>query len=142
MFSFTKRVGTAALVSVVLLAPTAQGQFRPSGVSFSSAQNLYPSFIPTQLQQSALRNWAFNTAVIGNTYASIPPWVFGYNPYPPINYGPVSQPYSPSVSSGGYSPSYSGGYSNPYASGAPNASSGSGYGGSGGGPSAIRRIGS
>jgi hypothetical protein len=136
MFSFTKRVGTAALVSVVLLAPTAQGQFRPSGVPFPSAQNLYPSFIPTQLQQSALRNWAFNTAVIGNTFGSIPPWMFGYNPYPPISYGGG---YSPPSAGGGYSnpgvPLYSGGYTNPYGGGYMNPYGGSsaGSGGSGGG---------
>jgi hypothetical protein len=120
MCSFTKRFGVAALVGVLGLASAAQAQFfRPRyGTAFPSAQSIYPSFVPTQLQQSALRNWAFNTAVIGNTYASIPPWVFGYNPYPPVNIGPA---YISPYGGGGYvnpgAPLYGGGYTNPFGGG-------------------------
>jgi hypothetical protein len=114
-------LAAVAVLGIALFAPAAHAQYRVRyGRAFPVVQNMYPSFVPTQLQQSALRNWAYNTRVIGNTYASIPPWVYGYNPYPPVvNYGPV-MPYtgyyptyvSP-YSYGGYMPAYA----NPYASG-------------------------
>jgi hypothetical protein len=117
MCRFTKRFGVGALVGVLWLASTAQAQFfrRPYGMAFPSAQNIYPSFVPTQLQQSALQNWAFNTATIGNTFASIPPWVFGYNPYPQINIGGYGgggyiNPGAPLYGGGGYNPYGGGGY--------------------------------
>src|SRR5262245_35379457 len=109
-----KRIAATALAAGLLAAAPAAAQpliNRPpnqssafptiQGRAFTTAQRLTPSFVPTQLQRDALRNWAFNTAVIGRTYASLPPWLFGYNPYPPINYGPVYQPVG-----GGYSPVY------------------------------------
>lgn len=56
--------------------------------------------------------YAYNVRTLGNAYASIPPWLYGYNPYPQVvNYGPsYSVPTIPY-----YSP-YSIGY-NPYAYG-------------------------
>src|SRR5262249_27098235 len=40
---------------------------------------------PAQLQ-----SWAFNTAVLGDTPAQLPPQVFAYNPYPAVRVGPAS----------------------------------------------------
>src|SRR5262249_15410167 len=63
-----------------------------------------------------LNQAAYNTRVIGNAYSYVPPWTYGYNPYPQVvNYGPV-YPYS-----SGYYP-YSSGYypySSPYGYGYP-----------------------
>src|SRR5262249_24034703 len=37
-----------------------------------------------------LRQWAYNQSVINSVYAQIPPYFFGYNPYPQVvNFGPV-----------------------------------------------------
>jgi hypothetical protein len=117
--------------------PTAQGR------AFWTVQDRYKSFIPTQLQRDSLRQWAFNTAVIGRTYARLPPWLFGYNPYPPQNYGPVYQPVGPAYPppvygggggytnpyAGGYGGGYGGGYTNPYGGGYGGGGYTSGYGG-------------
>ncbi len=89
--------------------------FVGSGVPFPTAQSINMPFQPTFLQRSALQNWAFNTNLIGRTYAQFPPWIFGYNPYPPLITGMYY--------GGGYSPFAWGGYgpwsnpllySNPY----------------------------
>jgi hypothetical protein len=80
-----------------------------NGRAFPVVQDMISPFQPTFLQRSALNNWAFNTALIGRTYAQFPPWFFGYNPYPPAFVGSYL-PYSP-----GYAPSY--GMYNPYATG-------------------------
>ncbi len=82
-----------ALVGVGLFAAGAQAQVRPrvvSGRAFPSVQSVYPSFVPTQLQQSALRQWEYNARVAARVYSRFPPYYFGYNPYPQVvNYGPV-----------------------------------------------------
>jgi hypothetical protein len=95
---------------------------------FQSPQYNNPSFVPTQLQASAFRQWAYQTAVVGRVYSNnYAPWLFGYNPYPPVNYGPVYQyptyptypvyPTYPSYPATGYTPyvsPYATPYSNPY----------------------------
>lgn len=162
MSIFARRVGTAALAACALLAvvPAAHAQrrlmFLPRG-----GPNM---FAPTPLvnQQNALRQWAFNTAVIGQAYQNVPPYLLGYNPYPsPVNYGPLYQPlgaytsplmgggYGAAPYGGGYTGGYPGGYGgglgNPYvapaaggytAGGYPNATYGSGAGAGSGGYSA------
>ena len=98
-------LAAVAVLGLALFAPAAQAQYRVRyGRAFPVVQNIYPAFVPTQLQQSALRNWAYNTRVIGNAYASVPPWVYGYNPYPPvINYTPA---YNYGYFPGYYYPAY------------------------------------
>jgi len=147
---FTRAAILAVLTAVGLgvFTTTAAAQAIPFR-SFPSAQYNNPSFIPTTLQTNQFRQFAYNTAFLGRTYRNIPPWLLGYNPYPPINLGPVYQPITP-YGYGGYSPtpynnpySSGGGYTNPYASGGagggytsggyPGTSSyGSSYGGGGG----------
>jgi hypothetical protein len=98
------------------------------GRAFPVVQNFSPAFVPTQLQRDALRNWSFQTRVIGRTYGSLPPWLFGYNPY---NYGyygysgynwyppvPPVPPVPPAYPAFPASPAYPT-YSNPYAFYAP-----------------------
>jgi hypothetical protein len=87
----TMLVAGLALAGVVLFANPASAQYRPvSGRAFPVVQNIYPAFAPTQLQQAAFRQWNYNVRVIGRTYRQVPPWLFGYNPYPQVvNYGPV-----------------------------------------------------
>jgi hypothetical protein len=54
--------------------------------------------------------YSYNVATIGQAYAQVPPYVFGYNPYPPVvvnvgpryrvyysPYGPAFVPLSPAV---------------------------------------------
>jgi hypothetical protein len=58
-----------------------------------------------------LKQWAYNTSVIGQAYANVPPYLLGYNPYPRvINYGPYNgvNPYA--VYSGLYNPYAYGSY--------------------------------
>src|SRR5262245_12384771 len=43
----------------------------------------------------SIQQYAYNTAVLGRAYSQVPPWVYGYNPYPSVvNYGPVYPYYS------------------------------------------------
>jgi hypothetical protein len=162
MSRFAKQLG-AALIGVVLLAPAAQAQiFRPglrpfySGPFAPSAPMLPVStFQRLTLQNFAIRNFAHNTAILGRAYYQVPPWLFGYNPYPPVNIGPslltpggfygggYASPFLGGYGAlplygGGYGggfPGYGGGYgANPYAAGGggysgidPYASSGGGY---------------
>src|SRR5262249_11535587 len=100
IFSRTILVATLALVAVAWSATTADAQYRRygygygngfgSGRPFPVVQNAFPAFGPTQLEQAAFRQWAYQTSVIGRVYSQYPPWAFGYNPYPSVvNYGPV-----------------------------------------------------
>src|SRR6266542_1564788 len=96
-----KRFITRTAIIVVLTAvglgvftTTASAQ-RIYSRSFPAAQYYTPSFVPTVLQQNQFRQYAYNTAFLGRIYSRIPPWLYGYNPYPQVaNYGPVySSPY-------------------------------------------------
>ena len=57
-----------------------------------------------------LRQWAYNTSVLGNAYSTVPPYMFGYNPYPSpvVTYGPsypALNPYwNPYTAYTGYNP--------------------------------------
>jgi hypothetical protein len=87
----------------VLVAP-AQAQLartRFSTVPLISQQAINPNFYVNNFQ--TLRQATFNTAVVGNALAQVPPWVLGYNPFPnPIaNYGTITGP-----SYGGYGAGY------------------------------------
>jgi hypothetical protein len=133
MVTFLKRMGAALAVWGLFAVDAPRAHAQMSGRAFPVTQNIYSPFQPTLLQRSALRNWAFNTALIGRTYGSIPPWVFGYNPYPPLYAGAYygGGGYNPGFSSGGGFPGgggYPGGY-NPYSGGYSGGYDPSGYGG-------------
>jgi hypothetical protein len=121
----TRRVGTLALAGLAALGTlgglesTAHAQRRPVRPVINPA--FYP---PLGLSPAQA---AYNTAVIGDSLASLPPYLAGYNPYAPYgNYGPglpAITPYAaPAVA---YSPyAY-----NPYSAGATLSTGyGSGYG--------------
>src|SRR5262245_53483612 len=117
--SVAKRLGTLAvggLIVLVLGAP-AQGQIRrapglggPVIPSFNPyAINPNP-FIPGTNQ--TYRQFAYNTAVLGAAAASIPPWLYGYNPYPQaVNFGPSFPTITPAMAAG---PGYGSSGFNPY----------------------------
>ncbi|MCC6419201.1 MAG: hypothetical protein IT429_13280 [Gemmataceae bacterium] len=97
MVTYTRRFALVALLAVAgvaFLATGAQAQFRsgPPVRAFPSVQSMYQPFVPTQLQQSAIRQWAHNTTLAARVYRRVPPYLFGYNPYPQVvNTGPVFQ---------------------------------------------------
>jgi hypothetical protein len=77
----------------------------------------------------SLLQYAYNTAVVGRAMGNVPPYLLGYNPYPPAV--AVGGGYAPPVSygGGGYGGGYPGGFGGGYGGGY----GGGGYGGGGGG---------
>jgi hypothetical protein len=143
----SRRFVTAALLGVTLIAlgaSTAQAQFRvrqwgvyAPGINpnapFYNRANPFQYVAPGVSLQSAL----INTVQSGRAISAWPPWAFGYNPYPPINFGPAFQtsgygPYLGSGLGGGYSPFLSTGYGGGLGYGSSLATGGfpGGYGGS------------
>jgi hypothetical protein len=116
------RVSTSRLLATALAALAAAGaaQAQPMRGFYNGTPQpipitgINPNFrIAPNL---TLSQYAFNTAVLGRAYAQVPPYVFGYNPYPQVqNFGP-SYP----TLSNGYNPyavnpyGYGGGYGSPY----------------------------
>jgi hypothetical protein len=119
-----------ALATVMGVAPdSARAQFQRfymnTGVLMNPARPINPNWLVGP--GLTLRQWAYNTRVTGRALSSIPPYWLGYNPYPPINYGPSYPQYG-----GLYNPylsAYGGGYGNPYASLYTAGAYGGGYGG-------------
>jgi hypothetical protein len=125
MSVWLRRFGTGALAglaALALLSDSASAQFiRPGG--------RMPSLVGLQSQLlfnrpntnfyfadgTSLKQLAYNTAVLGTAASFIPPYLLGYNPYPPmVNYGPsypTAGPYNPyALSTTPYAPGLSGGY--------------------------------
>jgi hypothetical protein len=117
---FTRRfavVAVLALVGLGLVGSAAHAQYPRvrSGRAFPVVQNIYPAFVPTQLQQSQFRYYLYQTELLGRAYSTWPPYLLGYNPYPQVvNYGPVYPYVAPAY---GYTPYVNpyAGYVNPYA---------------------------
>jgi len=81
MLTFARRVG-AALAAVTLVAVTAAPA--PAQRAFRSVQDIYPvQRNPYIVPGVTLKQWQYNTNLIGRTYAQFPPWMYGYNPYTP-----------------------------------------------------------
>jgi hypothetical protein len=101
MVSPVRRFGLAVLLGVAVLATSGrsvQAQQRIFGFvpNISSYVNPNPYISPYM----TLQQYAYNTAVLGRAARQVPPWLYGYNPYPsPVyNYGPVTPPlYSPPI---------------------------------------------
>src|SRR5579885_733552 len=112
MLPLTKRLGLVALAgaALALLAPAAQAQRRfpvplpaqarcgpligqvPNSQLFvNPAFRIGPNFTP-------INQAAFNVALMGQAYQNVPPWLFGYNPYP----SPIYTPYTPYYTCYGY----------------------------------------
>jgi hypothetical protein len=122
-------VGLAALGTLLALGSPAQAQIRAGGRVINSVgiQGLNNAFRinpnPYLGNGLTLGQAAYNTGVVGSALSTIPPYLFGYNPYPPVNIGPSYPSITPYAGGGGYS-SYAG---NPYYAGASIGTSG-GYG--------------
>jgi hypothetical protein len=121
------------LAGLVLLGPlghAAQAQrIIPRIPNTFSYFNPNPYVNPFQ----TLRQTAFNTAVLGNAASQVPPWLYGYNPFPApmISYGMSG--YGSSLSTiGGYGGYGGGGYGGGGYGGGYGGGSGGGYGGYGG----------
>jgi hypothetical protein len=124
MATLTRRFAIVAGLAVVglgLLSSEASAQFRVRRVGAT----------PVPFKQPINRNWlvapgvtlrqaAYNTRVVGRALSSIPPWVYGYNPYPSpfINYGnpyPFYYGYNPyALYSSVYNPYLTGAAYSPY----------------------------
>jgi hypothetical protein len=101
--------GAAALLVTGVLAATTQAappRFHGRGavVLPNSAGFVNPNY---QIYPGlSVNQYAYNVATLGRAYSNVPPWVYGYNPYPSVvNYGPVYRSY--------YNP-YATSYYNPY----------------------------
>jgi hypothetical protein len=138
MAILTRRLGAAALGAVAagLLAVTpapAVGPNNPVRPYFPGTPPVNPNWwIAPGL---TVRQAAFNVRTLGRAYQNVPPWVYGYNPYPQaVNLGPSF----PSLYGGYGVPPYAASLTStsPYGPGAYNslyASPGGAYAGYGGG---------
>jgi hypothetical protein len=121
MVFFVRRFGATALAALAALAVL--GMFPALGHAQRMPVRPQPAYItPNAINPNwqvapglSLNQWAFNTTVMGRTYAQFPPYVLGYNPYPQyINSGINFPP--PYYGGGGYGGGGLYGY-NPYAYG-------------------------
>src|SRR5262245_16565313 len=79
-----------ALVLVGVLASTSQAQPIRSGIRVGGSTANWVNPNPYIGNGLRLNQAAYNIRVLGSAYASVPPYVYGYNPYPQVvNYGPV-----------------------------------------------------
>lgn len=81
MFSIVKQLGVAALAAVVTVGvavPSAHAQFRVLPTSQSLVNPNFQVAPGLPLNQAA-----FNIAVTGQTFGQVPPFQFGFNPFPP-----------------------------------------------------------
>lgn len=112
--------GLAAGVVLVGLANVSQAQVMR--VSSNRMAQFQP-FINPNFQVApglTISQQAFNIRTLGRAYQTVPPWVYGYNPYPPIytNYGPIYRSpvyYSPPMYTPYSAPIYTPYYSAPIA---------------------------
>jgi len=105
MSSSTKRIAWLAFAGLAILGATAAPAhaqrrapvtYRPLVMPYPVNPNGFTGAFPTAQQQ------LFNSRVIGRSIANIPPYAFGYNPYPSIvSSGPVVPPIYPTVPSYG-----------------------------------------
>jgi hypothetical protein len=107
MNKFLRGFALAAVLSLGVLAfssNTAHAQRRAVYIPPISSYINYNPYIAPGL---TLQQYAYNTAVLGQAYSSVPPYALGYNPYPQvINYGPVYRTYGYPYLTGyaGYNP--------------------------------------
>ncbi len=115
MATFVRRLAVAALAGVALWALTAPAQAQqpnPASGTGPVGGGVGPRVMPNSsgLVNPNWQVWpgvplnqaAYNTAVYGNAMNHVPPWVYGYNPYPQVqNNGPV---YNPLLSTSPFSP--------------------------------------
>ncbi len=101
-------VAAVLVAGVVATSSYAQPRFNRGGVVvFTNSQafvNPYYRVAPGL----SLNQYAYNLRTIGRAYYNVPPWMYGYNPYPPpiiyTPYYPYPYPYSPYSPYGMYGP--------------------------------------
>jgi hypothetical protein len=108
---FLSGVVAVAAALVLLVVPAGPGQAQYRGVrvmpAFGQASWVTPY---VRLNQQAYAN-----TVLGQSLYNVPPWAFGYNPYPRVvNYYVAPYPYYPPGYYYGPYPYYGGYYSAPY----------------------------
>lgn len=121
MTSFLRRVAFVAVIAsgVLVFSDAAHAQQgpgrgpRPIVVPPLSSYTVNPNWYVAP--GVTLSQYAYNMQVLGQAYSQVPPWLYGYNPYPNpiVNYGPTypTTPYTyPSPLTNVYSS-----YTNPYA---------------------------
>jgi hypothetical protein len=112
MVSRIQWFGVVVLAAVALLGPLGEPahaqRIIPRIPNTYSYINPNPYVNPFQ----TLGQVAYNTAVLGRAASQVPPWLYGYNPYPsPImNYGPITPPLYGGGYGGGFSPALTTGY--------------------------------
>jgi hypothetical protein len=103
MVASLKRIAVVVLAGAALLGtgPAARAQFNFRRVGFVPPNApINPHYYLNPYM--TLNQYAFNTATLGQAYASVPPYLYGYNPYPsPIfSGGPVIAGGGPSLTTG------------------------------------------
>src|SRR5262245_52276308 len=91
-------LAVAAVVVVGVMAASAQAAppYNYNRAAYNRGPVVMPNFSslpnPNWYVAPGLRinQAAYNIRVLGSAYASVPPYVYGYNPYPQVaNFGPV-----------------------------------------------------
>jgi hypothetical protein len=113
MWTLTRRFVPLALVAVLglgLMSGAANAQQRLNGPMLVPYRGVPVNRNWLVAPGVTLKQWAYNTSVVGRAYSNVPPYLLGYNPYPQvINYGPTyPSPYL-------YGMNYPSLYYNPYA---------------------------
>lgn len=105
--------GVLAVAVLALTTSESQAQVRVLPNSQSIVNPYYRVAPGLPLNQAA-----YNIRVMGNAYSHVPPWVYGYNPYPaPIIVNPYVPPVVPYYSP--YAPTPYNYYGNPYSNFSP-----------------------
>src|SRR5262245_47751953 len=89
-----RRFGIVAAAALLLVGATSTASYAQVRVLTNSQSIVNPYYrIAPGLP---LNQAAYNISVMGRAYSRVPPWVFGYNPYPaPIITTPVVTPVYP-----------------------------------------------
>jgi hypothetical protein len=105
----------AVLALELATAAPANAQSRsgtPIRIPSVAVQSINPN--PYIAPGLTLRQYAYNTSVMGRALQQVPPYAFGYNPYPSVvNYGPLYA-YTPAPYVNPYANPYMSAYANPY----------------------------
>src|SRR5438876_696882 len=90
MFTSIRRTVLASMLALLVIAAastTVQAQYRRYRPVYPPAFKVYPDV--------ATQQYAANLALLGRAYSTIPPYAYGYNPYPSaVNYGSLYNNYS------------------------------------------------
>lgn len=80
-------IAAAALLVVGVATSDSQAQIRVMPNSQSLVNPYYRVAPGLPLNQAA-----YNIRTLGRAYSNVPPWLYGYNPYPPVIVTPYATP--------------------------------------------------